>query len=81
MLTCMDGAEVPHPTGYRGRSGHSVVLAADSRKPLLEKLWSNRLTLCWSSAMVFPPQYIYRLPVWRRRLLRVGLPVRGTTAL
>ena len=37
--------------------GHIVVLAADSRKPLFAKLCSNRLTLCWSSAMVFPPQY------------------------
>ena len=38
--------------------GHIVVLAADSRKPLFAKLCSNRLTLCWSSAMVFPPQYM-----------------------
>ena len=38
--------------------GHIVFLAADSRKPLFAKLWSNRLTLCWSSAMVFPQQYM-----------------------
>ena len=61
MFTCVDAWMVPRfhtQPSIVGVVKHSVVSAADSRKPLLAKLRSNRLTLCWSSAMVFPPQYI-----------------------